>query len=121
VRTRNVIIGAIVLVVATAATTFVIVDTRARNDERERDRLERNRLSGDRLVPLLVSTEDIPANQPLDPLIDRGIFKEVQYPRDQYVDGAVVDVAQLQGMTTTAVILANEQVSLERLRSSDAT
>lgn len=59
--------------------------------------------------------EDIPANQRLDPLVERGVFVEVQLPLDWIVDGAVTDLKELEGTTTTTVILANEQIPVARL------
>ena len=107
-RPRNVIVGAIVLVVATAATTsFVLV----------RKPLERAEI--DRaVVTVFVSTEDIPANQPLDPLVEQGVFREVQIPVDLLVAGAVTSLPQVEGATTVTPILANQQLSTVWLTSS---
>jgi hypothetical protein len=101
VRTRNVIVDAIVLVVVTVATMVFIVDTPAWDDE----------TPPGLLAPVIISTEAIPANQLLDPLIDQGIFEEIQLPAEARVDGAIVDVRQLYGMTTVIPIFANELMS----------
>ncbi len=61
-RTRNVIIGAIVLVVAMAAATSFLLSIQ-----------ESKGVDFDTaFVTVVVSTEDIPANQPLDPLVEEG-------------------------------------------------
>ena len=105
---RNVIVGAIVLVVATAATTsFVLV----------RKPPEGVAIDG-ALVTVFVSTQDIPANQPLDPLVEQGVFREVQIPVDLLVAGAVTALVELEGATTVTPILANEQISTVWLTSS---
>jgi hypothetical protein len=107
VRTRNVIIGAIVLVVAAAATTFVILDRR----QPERVPFE--------LVTVIVSQENLPANQLLDPLIEDGYFVAFLVPREWLLDGAVTDVRELYGMTTVTPILANEQIRSAWLRTQN--
>ncbi|HET6791564.1 MAG TPA: hypothetical protein VFI35_08280 [Actinomycetota bacterium] len=103
-RTRNVIIGAIVLVVAAAATTFAILD--------------RQQPEGVQLVATMIPTEEIPANQLLDPLIEEGLFEEIIVPEEALLEGAVNDVRDLYGMKTTTVILANEQILRSRLTTS---
>jgi Flp pilus assembly protein CpaB len=100
-----VIIGAIVLVVATAATTFVIVDRR---------QSEGVPFEGKR-VAVIVSKQEIPANQLLDPLIEAGVFVQISVPNDTLVAGAVTDVRDLNGATTVTPILANEQITGSRL------
>ena len=52
-------------------------------------------------------------------MIDQGIFSEIQVPGDALVGGAVTDVEQLRGVTTTTPILANEQISTQRLSSAE--
>jgi hypothetical protein len=102
VRTRNLIIGAIVLVVAVAATTFVIT-----------------RPPAIRLVPTIIPTEAIPANQLLDPLIEEGLFEELYIPSDALLEGAVTDVRDLYGLRTLTPILANEQIKRSWLTARD--
>lgn len=109
-RTWNLVIGAIVLVVATAATSSFVLDRR---------QSEEVPFDGE-LVTVVVSTEDIPANQPLDPLVEEGVFQELQIPADLLVAGAVTDLLQVEGSSTTTVILANEQISTARLTSNFA-
>jgi hypothetical protein len=104
-KRRNLIIGAIVLVVAAAATTFVMLSLRVRPIP----------LRGGELMTIIISTEEIPENQLLDPLIEQGVFEEIDVPTDALVDGAVTDIEQLHGMRTTTTILAHEQISMARL------
>ncbi|MGH2640769.1 MAG: hypothetical protein ACRDGO_03620 [Actinomycetota bacterium] len=99
------VIGAIVLVVATAVSTFVVLDHR---------RSEAIPFDGE-LVTVVVSTEDISANQPLDPLVEEGVFAEISIPQDVLVAGAVTDLLQVEGSMTATPILANEQISTARL------
>jgi hypothetical protein len=109
VRTRNVIVGAIVLVVAAAATALTIQDRR---------QWEGPPFDGTP-VTVIVSMEDIPANQLLDPLIEDGVFEEFLLPRGILVEGAVTDVRDLYGLRTVTPILANEQISRARLTVGD--
>jgi hypothetical protein len=64
---------------------------------------------------VVVATEDIPNGARLDPLIMKGIFVEVQIPRDALIEDAVTDIRQLEGLRTVAVIVKNEQISPYRL------
>ena len=66
---------------------------------------------------LVTSTQDIPANSPLDPLIASNVFKLTPIPNDAVVPNAVTDVSQLQGQVTSAPIYQNEQIPLNRLAS----
>ena len=70
------------------------------------------------LVTVIVPTQSIPANRSLDPLIDQGVFVEVQIPHDMVVEAVVADLGQLRGATTTAAIVANEQIPATRLAYS---
>ena len=110
-RSRGLVV-AIAIVLAVAAAAAVILYTQGVKEDAVR---------GGDLTPVIVSTQEIPANQQLDPLIDQGIFSEIQVPGDALVGGAVTDVEQLRGVTTTTPILANEQISTKRLSSADET
>jgi hypothetical protein len=72
------------------------------------------------LVTVIVPTEEIPANQLLDPLIEEGLFEAIPVPDDWLVEGAVTDVRDLHGLRTTTVILANEQITTTRLTARDS-
>jgi pilus assembly protein CpaB len=108
-RSRGLVV-AIAVVLAVAAAAAVILYTQGVKEDAR---------SGGQLTNVIVSTQDIPANQLLDPLIDQGIFTEIQLPADALVEGAVTDVQALRGVTTSTPILANEQISTSRLSSAE--
>jgi hypothetical protein len=64
---------------------------------------------------VLVSTEDIPANSPLDRYIDRGVFTTIELPNSAIVAGAVTSVSELRGQRTATTVYANEQIPTSRL------
>jgi hypothetical protein len=64
---------------------------------------------------VVVSTEDIPANSPLDRYIERGVFTTVELPTSALVAGAVTSVSELRGQRPAATIYANEQIPTSRL------
>ena len=64
---------------------------------------------------VIVSSQDIPANTPLNPLIDQGVFGTVNVPNDTLVSGAVTDENELRDQTTSSTIYANEQIPTSRL------
>jgi pilus assembly protein CpaB len=66
-------------------------------------------------VRVIVSTQNIPAGSQLDPLISAGIFTTKLFPSDTLVESPVTSVEQLRGETTSQTILANEQISTQRL------
>jgi len=68
-------------------------------------------------TPVLVSTQDIQASTPLDPLIGQGVFQIVNVPIPDVVPGAVTTTDELQGQTATAPIYANEQIPTGRISS----
>ena len=108
-RRRNLVI-AIGLVVAVAAAAVVILYLQGSKDG-VIDRAD--------LVTVIVSTEDIPANTRLEPLIEKGLFKEIWIPTYALVDGAIPNVDHLRGTVARLPILANEQISSSRLTSED--
>jgi pilus assembly protein CpaB len=108
-RSRGLVV-AIAVVLAVAAAAAVILYTQGVKEDAR---------SGGQLTNVIVSTQDIPANQLLDPLIDQGIFTEIQLPADALVESAVTDVQALRGVTTSTPILANEQISTSRLSSAE--
>ena len=108
-RSRGLVV-AIAIVLAVAAAAAVILYTQGVKEDAVR---------GGDLTPVIVSTVEIPASQLLDTLIDQGIFAEVRLPADALVEGAVTDVEQLRGVTTSTPILANEQISTKRLSTAD--
>lgn len=66
-------------------------------------------------VTVLVSLQDIPAGEELDPLIDQETFAGKNVPSEDLVQGAITDVYQLRGQRTAYPILAGEQISAARL------
>src|SRR5687767_6565511 len=108
-RSRGLVV-AIAIVLAVAAAAAVILYTQG---------VKQEAVDGGQLQPVIVSIQDIPANQQLDPLIDAGVFTELRVPNEALVSGAVTDVEQLRGVTTTTPVLANEQISTSRLSSAE--
>ena len=109
-RSRGLVV-AIAVVLAIAAAGAVILYTKG---------VKQDAVSGGALSVVLVSTQDIPANTNLNPLIDQGAFTQLQVPTDAVVDGAVTSLDELTGQTTTSPVLANEQISTARLSSGEA-
>lgn len=108
-RSRGLVV-AIAIVLAVGAAAAVVLYTQGVKEEAER---------GGQLTTVIVATQDIPANQRLDPLIDQGLFAEIDVPSDALVGGAVTTLTDLEGETTTTPILANEQISTSRLSSAE--
>jgi Flp pilus assembly protein CpaB len=109
-RSRGLVV-AIAIVLAVAAAVGIIVYTNQVKDE----------ATTQDTVEVIVSTEDIPASTPLQPLIDRGgVFVPLRVPQDGLVEGAVTAVADLEGRVTSEPILRNEQIPLSRLDSGQS-
>jgi Flp pilus assembly protein CpaB len=108
-RSRGLVV-AIAVVLAVAAAAAVVLYTQGVKEDAER---------GGELTTVIVSSQEITANQRLDPLIDAGVFQEVQVPRDTLVNGAVTDIGELEGETTVTPILANEQIPVSRLSEGE--
>jgi Flp pilus assembly protein CpaB len=64
---------------------------------------------------VIVSSQDIAPNTPLNPLLDSGVFQTVNVPNDTLVNGAVIDENELRDQTTAQQIFANEQIPTSRL------
>ena len=108
-RSRGLVVALAVLL-AVAAAGAVVLYTNGVKKAAE---------SGGSLTTVIVATQDIPANTSLDPLIEGGGFKELSVPSDAVVDGAVTSLASLRGQTTTAPIVANEQLTASNLSSGE--
>lgn len=108
-RSRGLVV-AIAVVLAVAAAAAVILYTQG---------VKEDAVKGGNLTPVIVSSQTIAANQRLDPLIDQGIFSEIQVPEDALIADPVTDVDELRGATTTTSVLANEQISQSRLSTSE--
>jgi Flp pilus assembly protein CpaB len=105
-RSRGLVV-AIAVVLAVLAAVGVIVYTSSVRDN----------ATSENTVQLVTSSQDIPANTLLDPLIAQNVFKLTAIPNDAVVPGAVTSVDQLQGQVTSAPIYQNEQIPLNRLSS----
>jgi len=102
-RSRGLVV-AIAVVLAVLAAVGVIVYTNS----------VKSGTAGD-TTAVIVSSQDIPANTPLNPLIDSGAFGAVNVPNDTLVSGAVIDENELRNQTTASTIYANEQIPTSRL------
>ena len=108
-RSRGLVV-AIAVVLAVAAAAAVGLYTQGVKEDAEQ---------GGELTTVIVATQEIPANQRLDTLVDQGVFREIQVPNDALVNGAITDTGQLEGLTTVTPILANEQISSSRLSNAE--
>lgn len=109
-KSRGLVVG-IAAVLTVAAAFFVFLYTNG---------VKHEAATGGALSAVIVAKQDIPANTALDPLIEQGVFSQLQVPTDAVVDGAITDPSQLRGLTTTAPILANEQIPASRLNTGQA-
>ncbi len=108
-RSRGLVV-AIAVVLAVAAAAAVILYTQGVKEEA---------VEGSGLTPVIVPVLDIRANQQLDPLLEQEAFKQIRVPGDALVQGAVTDLEDLRGTSTTSPIFANEQIPLERLSTGE--
>jgi Flp pilus assembly protein CpaB len=108
-RSRGLVV-AIAVVLAVAAAAAVVLYTQGIKEDAQ---------EGGGLTPVIVASQDIRANEPLDPLLAQGVFKQILVPGDALVQGAVTDEEQLKGTSTTSAILANEQIPATRLSTGE--
>jgi pilus assembly protein CpaB len=108
-RSRGLVV-AIAIVLAVGAAAAVVLYTQGVKEEAK---------AGGELNTVIVATQEIPANQRLDPLIDQGVFQEIEVPESALVGGVVTTLTELEGVTTTVPILANEQISTSRLSTAE--
>jgi pilus assembly protein CpaB len=108
-RSRGLVV-AIAVVLAVAAAAAVILYTQGVKKDAE---------LGGELTTVIVASQTIPPSQQLDPLIDQGVFSELDVPRDTLVADAVTTIQELEGTTTVSEILANEQISQSRLSTGE--
>jgi pilus assembly protein CpaB len=101
---------ALALILAIGATVAVFLYLNAVKKE--------HRAPAANLITVIVSKQDIPADTKLDSLISAGAFTTLQIPRDAVVTGAVTDLAQLRGRTTSTFVLQGEQITTARLQGS---
>jgi pilus assembly protein CpaB len=108
-RSRGLVV-ALALLLAVAAAAAVVLYTNGVKQQAQ---------TGGNLATVIVATHDIPAGTSLDDLVANGGFKELSVPVDAVVQGAVTSASQLRGQTTTAPIVANEQVTTSSLSSGE--
>jgi Flp pilus assembly protein CpaB len=102
-RSRGLVV-AIAVVLAVLAAVGVIVYTNSVKSG-----------GGQDTTAVIVSSQNIAPNTPLNPLIDSGNFETVNVPNDTLVEGAVTDENELRDQTTAQQIFANEQIPTSRL------
>jgi Flp pilus assembly protein CpaB len=109
-RSRGLVVAIAVVLAIVAAAAVILYTNGVKNDA----------VTGGALSVVVVSKQDIAANTNLTPLIEEGAFTELSVPTDAVVDGAVTSQNELRGQTTTAPILANEQIASARLSGGEA-
>jgi Flp pilus assembly protein CpaB len=108
-RSRGLVVAIAVVLAIVSAAAVVLYTNGVKNDA----------VTGGALSVVVVPKQDIPANTSLDPLIEQGVFADLKVPTDAVVDGAVTDIGQLRGQSTTAPVLANEQIPAGRLSEGE--
>jgi len=76
--------------------------------------------SGGTTTQVIVSKQVIPSGTSLDGLVSSGAFVTKAVPTDDLVPGAITNVQQLQGKTTSQTILEGEQIPIARVNGSVA-
>ncbi|HEY5860736.1 MAG TPA: SAF domain-containing protein, partial [Actinomycetota bacterium] len=109
-RSRGLVVAIAVVLAIVAAAAVILYTNGVKNDA----------VTGGALSVVVVSKQDIAANTNLNPLLEEGAFTELRVPTEAVVDGAVTSMSELRGQTTTAPILANEQIASPRLSSGEA-
>lgn len=102
-RSRGLVVAIAVVLAVLAAVGVIVYTNSVKNG------------TGADTTSVIVSTQDIAPNTPLDPLIQSGAFEAVKVPTDTIVEGAVTDESELRGQTTASQIYANEQIPTSRL------
>lgn len=109
-RSRGLVVAIAVVLAIVAAAAVILYTNGVKNDA----------VTGGALSVVVVSKQDIAANTNLNPLLEQGAFTELRVPTEAVVDGAVTSMSELRGQTTTAPVLANEQIASPRLSGGDA-
>jgi Flp pilus assembly protein CpaB len=102
-RSRGLVVAIAVVLAVLAAVGVIVYTNSVKNG------------TGADTTAVIVSNQDVPANTPLNPLIDSGAFGAVNVPNDTLVAGAVTDENELRDQTTSSTIYANEQIPTSRL------
>jgi len=103
---KRILTALVVVLVAAAAAGGVFLFMNS-----VRDRADAGRVT----VDVIVATQDVPAGQDLDPLIEDGVFRTKAVDSADIVPGVITDVYQLRGQRTAYPILAEEQIAAARL------
>jgi Flp pilus assembly protein CpaB len=103
-RSRGLVV-AIAVVLAVLAAVGVIVYTSS----------VRENATSENTTQVVTSSQDIPANTPLTPLVQSNVFRLTAIPNDAVVPDAVTDISTLDGAVTSAPIYQNEQIPQDRL------
>src|SRR5947209_10592682 len=98
-KTRGVaVVLALLLAVGATAAVFLYVES-----------VRKQTKPGASTVAVIVSKENIPAGSALNEFISNGDFTTLTIPPSAVVEGAITDLNQIKGKTTSAAILAGEQ------------
>jgi Flp pilus assembly protein CpaB len=102
-RSRGLVVAIAVVLAVLAAVGVIVYTNSVKNG------------TGADTTAVIVSDQDIPANTPLNKLIDSGAFGTVNVPNDAVVAGAVTNENELRDQTTSSTIYKNEQIPTSRL------
>jgi Flp pilus assembly protein CpaB len=106
-RSRGLVVAIAVVLAVLAAVGVIVYTSSVRENATSENTQQR-----------VTSSQDIPANTPLQPLIDSNVFRLTAIPNDAVVPNSVTDISQLQGQVTSAPIYQNEQIPLNRLSAT---
>jgi Flp pilus assembly protein CpaB len=107
-RSRGLVVAIAVVLAVLAAVGVIVYTSNVKESVKSED-----------FVDVIASSQDIPANTQLDPLIAQGVFNPISVPKEALVPDAVTSTDQLSGLTATAPIYQNEQIPLARVTSSN--
>jgi Flp pilus assembly protein CpaB len=108
-RSRGLVVAIAIVLAIVAAAAVILYTNQVREDA-----------ITDEATQVVIATQDIQAGTQLDPLLTQGVFDAINVPNDALVEGAVTSLGQLQGQTTTAPILAREQIPTSRLATGQS-
>jgi Flp pilus assembly protein CpaB len=108
-RSRGLVVAIAVVLAVLAAVGVIVYTSNIKTSAQNENTTE-----------VLVSSQNIPANTPLDPLIAANAFHPAAFPNDTILPDAVTSTSELQGMTSTAYIYQNEQIPLGRVNGQVA-
>lgn len=109
-RSRGLVVAIAIVLAVVAAAAVILYTNQVREDA-----------FGDESGTVVVAAQDIPAGTQLDGLITQGVFETIRVPNAARVEGAITNLEALRGQTTTAPVLAREQIPASRLSSGTPT